>query len=85
VDLGSGAGLLHRLTSYGPDRPWDVPVDDPRVRQDLVPSDPATRPPPMKVYRGLPVLALPRNLPDLGVLNPLRWSHIKPSHRAMSG
>ncbi len=35
VDLDSGAGLLHRLTSYAPDRDWDVPADDPRVRHDL--------------------------------------------------
>ena len=52
MDLESGAGLLHRLTSYVLDRSWDVPVDDHQVRHDLVPNDPATRPPPMKVYRG---------------------------------
>jgi SagB-type dehydrogenase family enzyme len=68
VDLDSGAGLLHRLTSYVPDREWDVPVDDPRVRHDLVPNDPGTRPPPMKAYPdALPVLALARDLPDPGV------------------
>jgi SagB-type dehydrogenase family enzyme len=68
VDLDSGAGLLHRLTSYRPDRDWDHPVDDPRVRHDLVPNDPETVPPPMKSYAdGLPVLALPRDLPDPGV------------------
>ncbi|MEN3303992.1 MAG: hypothetical protein V7603_194, partial [Micromonosporaceae bacterium] len=67
MDLESGAGLLHRLTSYVPDRAWDVPVDDPRVRHDLVPNDPATVPPPMKAYRDLPVVALPRDLPDPGV------------------
>jgi SagB-type dehydrogenase family enzyme len=68
VDLDSGAGLLHRLTSYVPDRPWDVPVDDPRVRHDLVPNDPGTLPPPMKAYPpGLPAVALPRELPDPGV------------------
>ncbi|HEX8346525.1 MAG TPA: hypothetical protein VF657_17545 [Actinoplanes sp.] len=68
MDLDSGAGLLHRLTSYVPDREWDVPVDDPRVRHDLVPNDPDTQPPPMKRYAGdLPVLALPRDLPDPGV------------------
>ena len=67
MDLDSGAGLLHRLTSYVADREWDVPVDDPRVRHDLVPNDLATLPPPMKSYRGLPVLALPRDLPDPGV------------------
>jgi SagB-type dehydrogenase family enzyme len=68
VDLDSGAGLLHRLTSYVPNREWDVPVDDPRVRQDIVPNDLAILPPPMKSYpAGLPVLALPRDLPDPGV------------------
>ena len=68
MDLDSGAGLLHRLTSYVPDREWDVPVDDPRVRHDLVPNDLATVPPQIKAYAdGLPVLALPRDLPDPGV------------------
>ena len=68
MDLASGAGLLHRLTSYVPDREWDVPVDDPRVRHDLVPNDPGTLPPPLKDYPdGLPRLALPRELPDPGV------------------
>ncbi|MEW2384373.1 hypothetical protein AB0873_20090 [Micromonospora sp. NPDC047707] len=68
MDLDSGAGLLHRLTSYVPTRDWDVPADDPRVRQDLVPNDPATLPPPMKTYAGdLPVVDLPRDLPDPGV------------------
>ncbi|AGZ43071.1 hypothetical protein [Actinoplanes friuliensis] len=64
MDLESGAGLLHRLTSYTPDRDWDVPVDDPRVRHDLTPNDPATVPPPVKGYPGLPRLALPRELPE---------------------
>ena len=67
MDLDSGAGLLHRLTSYVTDREWDVPVDDPRVRTDLVPNDRATLPPPMKGYVGLPVLPLPRDLPDPGL------------------
>src|SRR5262249_19631772 len=67
MDFDSGAGLLHRLTSYVMDREWDVPVDDPRVRHDLVPNDPGTRPPAMKIYRGLPILPLPRDLPDPGV------------------
>jgi SagB-type dehydrogenase family enzyme len=67
VDLDSGAGLLHRLTSYVPSREWDKPADDPRLRQDLVQNDPATRPPQLKTYPGgLPVVALPRDLPDPG-------------------
>jgi Nitroreductase family len=68
VDLDSGAGLLHRLTSYAPDREWDAPVDDPRVRHDLISNDMSTVPPFMKGYPGgLPVIALPRELPDPGV------------------
>lgn len=68
MDLDSGAGLLHRLTSYSPDRAWDVPADDPRLRRDLTPNDPATLPPPMKAYPdGLAVIDLPRDLPDPGV------------------
>ena len=64
MDLDSGAGLLHRLTSYVPDREWDVPVDDPRVRQDLTSNDLDTLPPPVKRYApGLPTVALPRDLP----------------------
>ncbi|MGN9779196.1 nitroreductase family protein [Micromonospora sp. H33] len=68
MDLDSGAGLLHRLTSYVPTREWDAPADDPRVRHDLVPNDPATLPSPMKAYpEDLPVVDLPRDLPDPGV------------------
>lgn len=68
MDLESGAGLLHRLTSYRPDQDWDAPADDPRVRHDLVPNDLETLPPPAKEYRpDLPVIALPRELPRPGV------------------
>ncbi len=68
MNLDSGAGLLHRLTSYTPEREWDVPADDPRVRHDLKPNDPDTLPPPVKSYpAGLPVVPLPRELPDPGV------------------
>ena len=63
MNLEEGAGLLHRLTSYDMIRPWDQPVDDPRVRQDLVSNDLATLPPSLKQYAGLPVVALPRDLP----------------------
>src|SRR6185436_12214953 len=65
MDLESGVGLLHRLTSFVTDRAWDVPTDDPRLRHDLVANDPATRPPAMKAYHGLPVLPLPRDLPEV--------------------
>jgi SagB-type dehydrogenase family enzyme len=68
VDLDSGAGLLHRLTSYVPTREWDVPADDARLRHDLVPNDPQTRPPQLKSYPdALPRVPLPRELPDPGV------------------
>jgi SagB-type dehydrogenase family enzyme len=60
---GDAARLLHRLTSYAPDREWTDPLDDPRLRHDLVPNDPATLPPPVKRYAGeLPVTPLPREL-----------------------
>ncbi|WP_034592698.1 nitroreductase family protein [Hamadaea tsunoensis] len=63
MDLDSGAGLLHRLTSYVPDRDWDQVVDDndPRVRQDFTSMDPDTRPPQFKEYAdGLDEISLPR-------------------------
>ena len=67
MDPDTGAGLLHRLTSYSPDREWDEPADDTRVRHDLTPNDPATRPPIAKEYgHGLPVVALSRDLPRPG-------------------
>jgi hypothetical protein len=67
VNLEEGAGLLHRLTSYDMVRPWDEPTDDPRIRHDLVHDDLATRPPSLKEYADLPVVALPRDLPAPGV------------------
>ncbi|MFP5299476.1 MAG: hypothetical protein ACLGHL_10860 [Actinomycetota bacterium] len=68
MDLDSGAGLLHRLTSYEPGRDWDVPVDHPLIRKDPVPNDPDVLPPPVKAYpEGLPRLALPRDLPAADV------------------
>ncbi len=67
MDYVIGAGLLHRLTSYVPDREWDVPVDDPRVRHDLLPNDPDTLPPDQKSYPWAHAsLALPRELPEPG-------------------
>lgn len=68
MDLDSGTGLLHRLTAYSPDMDWDKPIADPRIRQDFVSLDPAIRPPQFKEYpAGLPIVALPRDLPDPGV------------------
>jgi SagB-type dehydrogenase family enzyme len=69
MDADSGAGLLHRLTSYVPNREWDKPVnDDPRIRHDLRSNDPATRPPQLKTYASsLAAVALPRDLRDPGV------------------
>jgi SagB-type dehydrogenase family enzyme len=68
MNLDEGAGLLHRLTSYTPEREWDVPADDPRVRHDLVSNDWETIPPPVKVYpEGLAVTPLPRDLPRVDV------------------
>jgi SagB-type dehydrogenase family enzyme len=69
MDADTGAGLLHRLTSYVPDRDWDKPVDeDPRIRRDLRSNDPATRPAQLKTYASSPAaVILPRDLPDPGV------------------
>jgi SagB-type dehydrogenase family enzyme len=56
--------LLHRLTSYQPGREWDVPVDDPRVLQDLEVNDIARLPWFYKRYQQpLPRVPLPRELP----------------------
>ncbi len=68
MDPDFGAGLLHRLTRYVPDREWDVPVDDPRVRQDLPSMEPSLRPPLLKAYQAeLPRIMLPRDFagPDV--------------------
>jgi hypothetical protein len=68
MDFDRGAGLLHRLTSYHPDREWGVPVDDPRIRSDFDPNDWDSHPPQVKAYAGdLPVIALPRDLPPSDV------------------
>jgi len=56
---------LHRLTSYEPGRDWTVPVDDPRVLQDLQVNDLARLPWFVKRYpQRLPRLRLPRELPQ---------------------
>src|SRR3712207_750449 len=58
---GDTARLYHRLTSYGREREWDVPVDDPRVRRDFEPNVHATFPAHCKAYpAGHPVVELPR-------------------------
>ena len=56
--------VLHRLTSYVPDREWDVALDDPRLVHDLVTNDIGRLPWFYKRYqRELPRIALPRDLP----------------------
>ena len=54
----------HRLTSYAPGQEWDVPLDDPRLLQDLVTNDIDRLPWFYKRYPdSLPRIALPRELP----------------------
>src|SRR3954465_10476349 len=56
--------IYHRLTSYAPGLEWDVPLDDPRLLQDLETNDIARLPWFYKRYPGsLPRIALPRELP----------------------
>ena len=56
---------LHRLTAYEPGREWDVPLDDPRIVQDLEVNDLDRLPWFYKRYEEpLPRLALPRDLPQ---------------------
>jgi SagB-type dehydrogenase family enzyme len=58
---GDTARLYHRLTSYGREREWDAPIDDPRVRRDFEANVRATFPAHCKAYpAGLPVVELPR-------------------------
>lgn len=62
---GEMARLYHRLTSYSPDREWDVPADDPWIVTDHVPNDWDRHPPQLKQYDAdLPRTALPRDLPS---------------------
>ena len=61
---GDTARLYHRLTSYGREREWDAPVDDPRVLRDFEANVRATFPAHCKAYpAGLPVVELPRKWP----------------------
>src|SRR3954471_11922495 len=55
----------HRLTSYAPGQEWDVPLDDPRLLQDLETNDVSRLPWFYKRYPdSLPRIALPRELPS---------------------
>lgn len=69
MDPDSGAGLLHRLTSYAPGLDWAKPThDDPRLRHDLPANAPEIEPPQFKAYQAeLPSIALPAELPEVGV------------------
>lgn len=64
--LAEGAGqLLHRLTSYAPDREWDDPAADARVLQDLEVNDLDRLPFWHERFdEGLEALPLPRELPS---------------------
>ncbi len=65
MSVGDAARRYHALTSYQPDRDWDVPQDDPQLRHDLVRNDMATVPDPVKSYPpGLATVPLPRELPS---------------------
>jgi hypothetical protein len=56
--------LLHRLTSYTPDREWTEVPDDDRLVQDLEPNDVSRRPQPYKTYDDdLLRILLPPELP----------------------
>ncbi len=60
--------LLHRLTSYVPDREWTEPLDDERVVADYLLNDEAHRPMAYKAYDDdLARLLLPTELPGSSV------------------
>jgi hypothetical protein len=62
----SASQLLHRLTSYAPERDWTEPIDDPRLVQDLEVNDLAQLPWWHKHYpESLPSRPLPRELPSV--------------------
>lgn len=64
VDPNRGAGLLHRLTSFGDRTEADRQARREWLRSDLLREDPRTMPPPFKTYdAALPVVPLPRDLP----------------------
>lgn len=59
------ARLYHRLSSYGVDRHWTDPVDNPWIRTDFRPMCPDTEPSPFKSYPPqCQVLALPAYYPE---------------------
>jgi SagB-type dehydrogenase family enzyme len=61
---GDTARTYHELSSMSPDRPWDEPIDDPRVVQGFAPNDFDRWPQPAAVYPpDLPTTPLPRELP----------------------
>ncbi len=65
---GDASRLFHALTAMSTGRPWDRPVDDPRVVQDFTANDFAQWPHPAKVYPdGLPRTELPTDLPAAAV------------------
>src|ERR1700733_10875550 len=56
---------LHRLTSYGPGRAWDAPLNDPRILQGLKTNDFERKTPFVKQYATtLPRVPLPREFPS---------------------
>src|SRR3954453_7747722 len=61
---GDAEQTYHDLSSMSPDRPWDRPIDDPRVVQGFVSNDFDRWPQPAAVYPpDLPATPLPRELP----------------------
>jgi hypothetical protein len=61
---GDMARLLHRLTSYEPEREWTDTIEDPWVVTSFEPNDMDLWPRPAKTFPPeLPVVPLPRELP----------------------
>lgn len=62
---GDMARLFHGLTSYEPGRKRDDAIDDPWLVTSFEPNDIGIVPPPVKAFpAGLPVVPLPRELPE---------------------
>lgn len=65
LDVETPAQLLHRLTSYSPDREWTEPPDDPQAIRDFEVNDLSRLPYFFKRYpESLPRVDLPRDLPS---------------------